>query len=95
MPTSPHPASEDTAISAAVTTLLDRHGMSVADLAYHTRISTTSLYRKLHGEASWKAKDVGALARHFHVRVGDLYNGGRVTAGLGERRGGSPVSAAA
>lgn len=94
MPAS-HAASEDAAISTAVTTLLDRHGMSVADLAYHTRISTTSLYRKLNGEASWKAKDVGALARHFGVRVGDLYGGVHVQAGQGERRGAARAYAAA
>ncbi len=89
------PSSDDAAISAAVDYLLIRNGETVPDLAYHTRIGTTSLYRKLNGENGWKAKDVGALARHFGVRVGDLYGGVHVQAGQGERRGRSHAYAAA
>ena len=89
------PASEDAAISAAVTRLLEEHGESVSDLAYHTRISTTSLYRKLGGQAAWKAADIGAVARHYFIRAGDLFAGDQVGAGRGERRGASAVSVAA
>jgi hypothetical protein len=84
--------SEDTAISAAVYKLLQLRDESVADLAYHTRISTASLYRKLGGQASWKATDLGAVARHFSVQPGDLFAGtditGRPTGGPGGPEGG-------
>lgn len=71
--------SEDAAISAAVHALLAESGESVADLAYHTRISVASLYRKLGGQASWKAADLGAVARHYGVMPGDLFRGPEVT----------------
>jgi hypothetical protein len=84
--------SEDAAISAAVYKLLSLRNESVADLAYHTRISTASLYRKLGGQASWKAADLGAVARHFSIQPGDLFAGtditGRPTGGPGGPEGG-------
>jgi hypothetical protein len=84
--------SEDAAISAAVYKLMTMRDESVADLAYHTRISTASLYRKLGGQASWKATDLGSVARHFSVQPGDLFAGtditGRPTGGPGGPEGG-------
>lgn len=70
--------SEDAAISTAVLALIERNQESVSDLAYHTRISTASLYRKLGGQASWKVADVGAVARHYRLQPGDLFLGAGV-----------------
>jgi len=77
--TTPRQQSEDAAISAAVDALLFDRDESVSDLAFHTRISVASLYRKLGGQASWKAADLGAVARHFGVTPGDLFLGVDVT----------------
>lgn len=74
-PPDPRPPGENAAISQAVHTLLTMHGESVADLSFRTRISVASLYRKLSGRAAWKAADVGAVARHYKLRPGDLFSG--------------------
>lgn len=66
---------DDAAISSAVQALLAQRGEAVSDLAYHTRISVASLYRKLGGQAAWKAADIGAVARHYGLRPGDLFLG--------------------
>lgn len=91
--TTPRQQSEDAAISAAVDALLFDRDESVSDLAYHTRISVASLYRKLGGQASWKAADLGAVARHFGVRPGDLFLGVGVTGQPGGSRTKAAVSA--
>lgn len=75
------PLSADAAISAAVHALLADRSESVSDLAYHTRISVASLYRKLSGGAAWKAADVEAVARHYRLAPGDLFLGSGVTGG--------------
>lgn len=76
--TSPETSPEDAAIAAAVAALLADRDESVSDLAYHTRISAASIYRKLNNQAAWKAADIGAVARHFRVQPGDLFLGSRV-----------------
>lgn len=88
-PPRPRDPGEDAKISAAVRALLAAHGESVADLAYHTRISAASLYRKLNGEASWKATDVGVVAGHYRLPPGDLFSGLPIAGGdpeTGDRR---------
>ena len=67
------PTPDDVAIAAAVEQLLADRGETVVDLAHFTRISVSSLYRKLAGQQSWKASDVGAIARHWQVDPGLLY----------------------
>lgn len=69
------PSPEDANISAAVQLLMDQRDETVTDLAYYTRISVASLYRKLGGQAAWKAADIGRVARHFGVSPGDLFAG--------------------
>lgn len=66
---------EDASIAAAVWHLMEAADETVSDLAYHTRISPASLYRKLGGQAAWKATDIGRVARHFQVSPGDLFAG--------------------
>ena len=66
---------DDATISAAVWALLHDGGESVADLAFHTRISTAALYRKLNGPSPWRASDIGAIARRYRIRPGDLFLG--------------------
>lgn len=80
------PLDEDAAISAAVTALLADRGESVSDLAYHTRISVASLYRKIGGQAGWKAADVGTVARHFGLLPGDLFTGAQVSGRIPPQR---------
>jgi hypothetical protein len=72
---SPTPSPEGIAIFAAVRALLDERGKSVVDLSHHTRISVASIYRKLGGQAAWKAADIGVVARHLGVAPGDLFDG--------------------
>lgn len=90
------PLSADAAISAAVDVLRHQRGESVSDLAYHTRISIAALYRKLAGEAAWKAADVDAMAKHFGVQPGDLWRGPDITStppsGRDPRRAGADVT---
>lgn len=88
MTTAQRATSEDAAISAAVHALLADRGESVADIAYHTRISVASLYRKLGGQAGWKAADLGAVARHFGLLPGDLFQGSAVKGGANRQRAG-------
>lgn len=71
----PQPPDDDAAISAAVANLMAAHGESVVDLAHFTKISVASLYRKLGGDVSWKASDIGTVARHYDVLPGDLFAG--------------------
>lgn len=72
---SPDPSPDDAAISKAVEQLLENRRESVVDLAHFTRISVASLYRKLAGAQSWKAADVGRVARHYQVDPGALFSG--------------------
>ncbi len=66
---------DDATVSAAVYELLRDAGESVADLAFHTRISTAALYRKLSNESPWRVADVGVIARRYRIRPGDLFFG--------------------
>lgn len=67
------PSPDDEAVAAAVARLLEARRESVVDLAHYTRISVASLYRKLAGGQTWKAADVGRIARHFEVDPGRLF----------------------
>lgn len=82
------PRTADAAISAAVWALLSDHDEKVADLAHFTRISVAGLYRKLGGQAAWKAADIAAVAGHYRLDAGELFRGAQVTGG---RRGRSPI----
>jgi transcriptional regulator with XRE-family HTH domain len=63
------------AISQSVTQLRESRGLTVDQLAVYSGLNRASLYRKLKGEAGWKATDVAALAKYFYVQPNDLFSG--------------------
>jgi transcriptional regulator with XRE-family HTH domain len=68
-------SSPNLAIARAVTMLREDRGLTVDQLAVYAGLNRASMYRKLKGEAGWKATDVAALASYFGVQPNDLFSG--------------------
>lgn len=67
--------SVDERIAASVRALTAGRGMRNVELKEVLGIGSNAIFMKLRGDSPWKASEVAALAEHFDVSVGDLYDG--------------------
>lgn len=65
----------DDRLAATVRALASGRGESVGRVAMHCGMTRSALYDRLNGTSPWKASEIEAVAHHFEVTVGDLYDG--------------------
>ncbi|MBO0866254.1 MAG: hypothetical protein J2P16_14410 [Mycobacterium sp.] len=69
------PTETDRLVAASVRALASGHDESIDQVAASCAMTKSALYERLKGARSFKAHEVAALAHHFRVQVGDLYDG--------------------
>lgn len=65
----------DQRIAASVRALAAGRGMRNVELSDVLGVGANAVFMKLRGDSPWKATEVAALAEHFDVSVGDLFDG--------------------
>jgi hypothetical protein len=69
------PSETDRVIAATVRALASGRDQSIERVAVSCNMTKSALYERIRGIRSFKAPEVAAIADHFGVSVGDLYDG--------------------
>lgn len=70
-----YPTPDDAIVSASVKAICELRRADKVVVAHAASLSKDQLYDRLRGDTYWRASEVAAIARYFHIRIGDLYDG--------------------